>query len=574
MKSTINYKSYGKCIKEILICAFEDKIIRLNFSLFLLGLCIGMLTNLCIPFILKKIVESFSSNYSVSVTLILLSYGFIWMISQGSIHIRALLAFKIEQRIISTLGIRTLSHLYNLSHEYFLNQNPGAIMNVVRRAQHDMPTIIFGLFLHVIPTTLEFLFVIIIISCYYSISYSFLMFLILGAFLFYSSYSMKSVLRDREQANQVDKMVDGIVSDWLSNYEAIKIFGKRDFAIGICEAELKKRETAEVRYLTKYSISHVGQSLILGLGLSLLTYLIGQGVFNGSLTVGDFVLFNGYILQFIVPVSILGQATQEIKKSLVNMKGTFDLLLTKTDIVETPYPTLLSGSSFQIHFDNVSFSYNDRKVLENISFIIKPRETALIVGPTGCGKSTVAKLILRLYDAQQGLILINQTYIKNISLKSLYSTIGWVPQESYLLNDTIKNNLLFVCPEASNFEIEEALELAHLLAFIKALPLGLNTIVGDRGLKLSGGEKQRLSLARLFLTKPKICIFDESTSSLDKETDHIIQNNIDKFLPDSTKIIITHRPFLTHKADQIITLSHRPGVVKTAMISNSELVLH
>lgn len=565
MVNRINYKQYVNCIKEILIFTFEDKKICWDFFFSLIVLGVGILSNLSIPLLLKKIVDSFSSQSSLYVTLILLSYGLIWIISHASLHMRAILIYKIEQRITFTFGIKVLSHLYNLSQSYFLNQKPGSLTNVIRRAQRDVPRIVLGLFFHILPTVTEFLFVIILIYSLYPLIYSLLMIGTLGAFFIYTFLSMKMILKDRERANEVDKSVDGIVTDWLSNYEAIKVFGKRALAVHTCETELKKRETTEVTFMTKYSLSRLGQSLILGFGLSSLTYFIGQGVLKGSLTVGDFILFNGYILQFIIPVGILGQITQEIKKAFIDMKGILDLLLTTPEIIEVPCPLILSGSSFQISFENVYFKYNDRSILENISFKIETGETVMIVGPTGVGKSTIAKLLLRLYDPIKGQIFINQINVKQLSLESLYETVGWVPQESYLLNDTIKNNLHFVCPEATSADIENALDRACLLDFVKNLPQGLNTPVGDRGLKLSGGEKQRLSLARLFLKKPKICIFDESTSSLDQNTAFIIQNNIEKFLSNMTKIIITHRPFLTHKVDQILTIN--PQNLKLTKIS-------
>lgn len=565
-----NYKHYWKCIKEILILTFKDKRIRSSFFFSFIGLSIGILSNLSIPFLLKEIVESFSSPSSLSITLILLSYGLIWMISQASIHIRSLLAYKVEQRITYILGVKVLSHLYSLSHSYFLNQKPGAITNVIRRAQQDVPSILLGIFFHVLPTILEFLFVIILISSLYPFIYSLLMIGILGSFFVYTSISMRFAFKDRERANEVDRNVDGIVTDWLSNYEAIKVFGRSKLAVSTCEKELKKREKAEVTFMAKYSLSHLGQSLILGIGLSSLVFLIGRDVMNGSMTIGDFILFNGYILQFIFPIGLLGQVLQDMKKALIDMKGVLDVLLTNSEILEAPNPLVLSRSHFQINFDNVFFQYNDRDILKNISFTIEPGQTALIMGPTGAGKSTIAKLLLRLYDPTGGQIFINKINLKEFSLESLYATIGWVPQESYLLNDTIKNNIHFVCPDATLAEIEEALERAHLLNFIENLPEGINTTVGDRGLKLSGGEKQRLSLARLFLKKPEICIFDESTSSLDKETDFIIQNNIEKFLPNMTKIIITHRPYLAHKVDQILTLSKK-GLIQETHNSSCEL---
>jgi ABC-type transport system involved in Fe-S cluster assembly fused permease/ATPase subunit len=476
------------------------------------------------------------------------------MISQASHDLRALLVCKIEQRMTFVLGIKVLSHFYSLSHSYFLNQKPGALTNIIRRSQKDMPSIVLGLFFHVVPTILEFLFVIILIYKFYPFLYSLLMAGILAIFFIFTCFFMKGNLKEREKANDIDQSVDGVITDWISNYEAIKVFGKRELAIQTCEKELKKREVAEITFLTKYYLSHVAQSLILGIGFSFLTYLTGQGVLKGSLTVGDFILFNGYILQFIIPIGILGQVIQNIKKALLDIKGVIELLLTPNEIKEIKNPILLNGSSFSVRFENVSFRYNNRNILQNISFKIKEGETALIVGSTGVGKSTIAKLLLRLYDPTAGKILVGGINIKQLSLESLYETVSWVSQESYLLNDTIYANIQFVRPEASLTEIENALDNAHLLDFVKKLPSGLNTIVGDRGLKLSGGEKQRLSLARFFLRKPKICIFDESTASLDNETESIIQNNIQKFFPEMTKIIITHRPYAAHSVDQIISI--------------------
>lgn len=549
-----HYKKYRKCINEVLCDAFKGKKIRLSFFSSFIVLIMGILSNVSIPLLLKKIVESFSMQNGITVTLILLSYAFVWMISQASIYVRTLLTYRIEQRITSILGIKVLSHLYSLSHSYFLSQKTGALSNILRKAQQSVPQIIIALFFHALPTIIEFLFVVFMIYFLYPFIYSLLLIGTLVTFFIYTSMSMNGTLRDREKVNEVDKSVDGVLSDWLSNYEAIKVFGGQKLAIKICEMELKKREDSEVKFMMKYSFSRLGQSLILGIGLASLTYCVGQGVLEGSLTVGDFVLFNGYMLQFIVPISILGHISQDIKKNLVDMKGVIDVLLTPSEIVEVPNPIHLSKVIPSITFENVSFKYKDRLILKDISFKIETGQTAVIIGPTGSGKSTIAKLLLRLFDPIEGNIFINDINLKEISLNSLSETIGWVPQETYLLNDTIKNNLILVHPKATSEEIEEALKNSHLLEFINKLPEGLNTTVGNRGLKLSGGEKQRLSIARIFLKKPRICIFDESTSSLDKDTELVIEENIEKFLPDITKVIITHRPFFKHKVDKIISI--------------------
>ncbi|WP_075553144.1 ATP-binding cassette domain-containing protein [Candidatus Paracaedibacter symbiosus] len=556
MINKTRYKHYWACLSSILLKTFEDKHILIHLFLSIIFLVIGIISTIAVPFMLKKIIESFSSSEIGSITLILLGYGAIWMISQASLHLRAIFTYRIEQRITFVLGLRVISHIYTLSHSYFLDQKPGALTNVIRRAQTDVPSIILGVFFHVLPTIIEFLFVLVLISSLYPPIYTLMLAGTLVAFFIYTLISMKSILNDRQIANEIDKNTEGVVIDWLSNYEAVKVFGRHELAINVCEKELKKRETAEVKFLTKFSTARLGQSIILGLGLSFLTYFVAVGVLQGTLTVGDFVLFNGYILQFILPISILGQIIQDIKKALLDMKGIIDILLTTSEIKETPHPLRLSGNSFDVEFKDVTFMYKDRVILDKVSFEIESGKTLLILGETGKGKSTLAKLLLRLYDSTKGQVLINQTNIKHLSFQSLYEIIGWVPQETYLLNDTIKNNILFVQPDASLKDIELALERACLLDFIDCLPDGIHTIVGDKGLKLSGGEKQRLAIARLFLKKPKICIFDEATSSLDKNTELLIQNNVETFLPDMTKIIITHRPFMINKADKIISLNN------------------
>lgn len=561
MTNSLSYKQYIHCLKDVLLKTFEDRKLVINFVCGIGFLIVGTIASLCVPFVLKKSVDSLSTTSPSLIPILLISYGLIWMISQASVHIRGLFIYKIEQRLTLILGLKVLSHLYSLSQRYFLNQKPGALTNVIRRAQRDVPMITLGLFFHALPTLLEFICVMTLIACLYPFSYSLLLGSILLLFFIYTSLSMKTVLKDREQANEVDKEVDGIVTDWLSNHEAIQTFGQKSLAINICERELKNRESAEVKFLKKFSLVRLGQSLILGLGLTSLTFLVGQGVLNQTLTIGDFVLFNGYILQFIVPMSLLGQISQDIKKALLDMKGILGILLTEGDIKEASTPVHLKGGHFSIDFRNVGFTYQERSVLKNVSFSVKSGETVLIVGPTGVGKSTIAKLLLRLYDPTEGQIVINNTNLKEISFDSLYKTIGWVSQETILFNDTIKNNLHFVRPESSLEDIERALFLANLLPFIKKLPEGINTIVGDRGLKLSGGEKQRLSLARLFLKQPKIGIFDEATSFLDRKTELKIQENIKTHFPNMTKIIITHRPFMAETAHKTIHLGQENSLL-------------
>lgn len=561
-------KAYRSCLKEIFTKTFQDRALISQFFFGLVFLGIGVASTITLPFFLKRIVDSLSSHAPSSFSLILISYGLLWGLSQAFFHLRALLTYKLEQRMTFVLGLKVLSHLFSLCHNFFLEQKPGATTNVIRRAQRDVPAIMLGIFFHVVPTFLEFSCIVILMFSFYPFKYSFLLSIILGTFFVYTLFMMKSALRDRQVANRVDREADGIITDWLSNYEAIRIFGQQGYALNLCAKELKNREVAEVRFMANLSISRLGQSLILGAGLSLLTYLIGQDVLKGALTVGDFILFNGYILQFILPINTLGQVIHELKKALLDMKEIMDILLTESTVKEVLFPTSLKGNSFSIKFENISFRYKDKSILENVSFTIEPEETVLIIGSSGIGKSTLINLLMRTYDPTKGNIFINQQNIKNISFKSLTETISLVPQNTYFLNDTIKNNLQFVRPQATFKDIEEALDKADLLTLIKTFPTGINTFIGDKGLKLSGGEKQKLSLARLFLKKPKICIFDEPTSSLDRKAELIIQKKIETFLPKTTKIIITHRPFMFEKADQIITLLKDKDSCKLAVNSS------
>ena len=322
------YKPYEKCLKDIFVLVFSDKKIRLSFWFSVIALVIGVILNLALPLILKKIVDCFSLPNSLLIALILPLYGLIWMISQIFVHVRTILIYKIEQRLTFSLGIKVLSHLFDLSVNYFINQQPGALTNIIRRAQQNVPHIVLGLFFHVLPTLIEFIFVVALIFSLYPLVYGFLMIVIFSTFFVYSLIALKIALKSREQANEADRNADGSVADWISNYEAVKVFGKSNLAVTACEKQLKKREVTEVRFMTNIGFLYIGQSIILGIGLSVFMYLVGQNVLQGSLTTGDFILFNGYILQFVMPVSILGQVLQDIKKTILDMRGVIDVLLT------------------------------------------------------------------------------------------------------------------------------------------------------------------------------------------------------------------------------------------------------
>lgn len=559
--------SYRTSLSNILFETLNSKKLLCCLIISFLVLLVSVFANIMTPFILKSAIDQLSNSNHEVISMLFIGYGLAWMISQLCGHLRMYFIYRIEQHISRLLAVKILSHLYNLSYNFFLNQKTGILTSIIKRSQTNAAIIILGFSIHVFPTLLEFVMAICLLLKFYNIEYGLLLFGFLFVFLSYSLILMKYSLQSRHQVNEIDNASHGIITDWLLNHESIRIFGAQDLAIKNCNFELFKREKAEVRFMGKFSLFRLGQSLILGASVIYITYRVGQDVMKGILTIGDFVLFNGYILQFILPVSILGQVTQDIKKAIIDMKGVLDILLLENEVKEPKNPKKLSSSTIDIEFKNVAFKQNEKCILQNASFKINSGETTLIIGPTGVGKSTIAKLILRLYDPTQGQILLNQKDLKSYSFRTLYENIGCVSQETYLLNDSIRNNLIFCCPQASENEITTALSQACLYEFINTLPQGLDTSVGDRGLKLSGGEKQRIALARLFLKRPKICIFDEASSSLDRDTELTLQKNIKSVFSGMTKIIITHRPFMIEGADKIISLS-KDGVSSHHVISD------
>lgn len=358
-------------------------------------------------------------------------------------------------------------------------------------------------------------------------------------------------------ANEKNLQAGARVVDSLLNFETVKYFCNQKFEYEQTDRILKERENAATNYHITTELIHLGQGLVLGVGLITLTWMTGNNVIKGNMNVSDFILVNGYLLQFVTPLSWFGYILRKIRKGLTDMEAVFNILQLKPEITDAPHALDLVIENATISFDHVSFGYDSRRpILKDVSFVVPAGQTVAIVGSTGSGKSTIARLLFRFYDVSEGSILINGHDIRSITQESLQKIMGIVPQDTVLFNNTLYYNIAYGNPNCPPEDVEKAVQLAHLDSFIKRLPDGLNSMVGERGLKLSGGEKQRVAIARVLLHNPKIYIFDEATSALDTHTEQEIQKNLEEISSDSTTLIIAHRLSTVTYADTIIVLEH------------------
>jgi len=376
-------------------------------------------------------------------------------------------------------------------------------------------------------------------------------------YLLFSYYAISRTAKFHNIYNEKRSQASARILDSLLNFETVKYFQNKDYDYEQCNTCLHEQEKAGIAKYFSETIVQLGQSIIIGIGLMYLTTISGNAVIAGKMNIGDFILINGYLLQFVIPLNHIGYILHQVRNGLNHMKKALDLIALKPEIQDNPVHAIkMNIKKPEINFENVSFGYNTkRKILKGISFTVPAGKTVAIIGPTGSGKSTVIRLLFRFYDVTHGKILVNGHDLRNISQKSLHSAIGIIPQDTILFNNTIYYNIAYGCPSASKKDVEEAIKLSKLDNFIKSLPEGYNTEVGERGLKLSGGEKQRVAIARAILKQPKIFLFDEATSSLDVQTEQDIQHSIKKISTQSTTLIIAHRLSTIVHADEILVLS-------------------
>jgi ABC-type transport system involved in Fe-S cluster assembly fused permease/ATPase subunit len=487
---------------------------------------------------------------------LIVGFGVLRVASIAFAELRDAVFTKVAQRAIRTVALETFEHLHRLALRYHLDRQTGGLSHAIERGTKAIDFLLRFMLFSILPTLLEIALVCGILWGLFSIWYALVTLVTIVVYIAYTMIVTEWRLKWRREMNETDQQANTRAIDSLLNYETVKYFGNEAFEAGRYDQALQRYERASVISKTSLSLLNIGQAFIIGLGLTIIVLMAGQDVVNGQMTIGDFVMVNTFLIQLYIPLNFLGFVYREIKQSLVDMESMFHLLDTNEEIRDKPDAAPLVAGDGAVEFDNVSFGYDSRRgVLKNVSFQVAPGKKIAIVGPSGAGKSTVGRLLFRFYEADGGAIRIDGQDIRDVQQTSLRREIGVVPQDSVLFNDTIYYNIAYGRPDATPAEVEEAARLAAVHDFVMASPDGYQTIVGERGLKLSGGEKQRVAIARTILKGPRILLFDEATSALDTRTEREIQTALQMVSKDRTTLVIAHRLSTVIDADEIIVLS-------------------
>lgn len=564
MISSTRTNSYFKSLKTIVwLLPFlwvKDTKIRLGIVTSLFFMLCTVFLNAYIPILFKNIINYLSGDMLVDTTIIpflCILYGMIWIGSQAGQQLTFIGVIPALERGIRLLNVQIFQHLHALSMRFHLDKKTGALTNAIDRTQTGFDAIFWALFLFIIPTIIEMIIISIIFTQLYGFEYSCILACTALCYFIWCTIGMTMMDTMHLAYNQKKSRASETFVDSILTIETVKYFHNQKYEYEKCNAIFQQQEAAGIRFHLFNCFFQCVQKAIIGIGLVMLTWKAGNAVLAKTMSVGDFVLIHSYLLQFTAPLSGFGYIMRQVKKGLNDMDDILNLLAIKPEIQDVPHAHMLNSQMATIVLNNVSFSYNaERQILKNISLSIPSGKTVAIVGPTGSGKSTITRLLFRFYDPTQGTILFNDHDIRMVTQESLHNAIGVVAQETNLFNNTLYYNIAYGRPSASQKEIEEVIEHAQLSECIKKLPDDYNTIVGERGLKLSGGEKQRIAIARVLLKNPALYIFDEATSSLDTSTEREIQKNLRALAYGKTTLIIAHRLSTITYADEIIVLDN------------------
>ena len=525
----------------------------------LLLLAASKVATVYIPVIYGQIVDALGSKQDAVIVLpvaLIVGFGLLRLASIAFAELRDAVFTKVAQRAIRTVALETFQHLHRLALRYHLERQTGGLSHAIERGTKAIDFLLRFMLFNILPTLLEIALVCGILWGLFSVWYALVTLISIVIYIAYTMIITEWRLKWRREMNETDQRANTRAIDSLLNYETVKYFGNEEFEARRFDEALQRYERASVISKTSLSLLNIGQAFIIGLGLTIIVLMAGRDVVNGQMTIGDFVMVNTFLIQLYIPLNFLGFVYREIKQSLVDMESMFFLLDTNEEIRDKPDAAPLVAGDGAVEFDNVSFGYDARRgVLKNVSFIVAPGKKIAIVGPSGAGKSTVGRLLFRFYEADGGAIRIDGQDIRDVQQVSLRREIGVVPQDSVLFNDTIYYNIAYGRPDATLAEVEEAARLAAVHDFVMASPDGYQTIVGERGLKLSGGEKQRVAIARTILKGPRILLFDEATSALDTRTEREIQTALQLVSKDRTTLVIAHRLSTVIDADEIIVLN-------------------
>ena len=511
-----------------------------------------------VPFVLKEIVDSFdqsTNNLLVLPLALLLAYGALRLISNLFNELRDAVFARVRYRAMRNVSNRVLKHLHNLSLRFHLERKTGGISRDIERGTGSVSSILNYMVFNILPTAAEFLLVGAILLSKYEYRFSIAIFSTVAIYITFTFLVTEWRMHFRHQMNALDSRANSYAIDGLLNYETVKYFTNEKFEQQRYDATLGEWEEMAVKSQTSMSLLNFGQGAIIAIGVTIIMIFAGQGVTNQSLTIGDLVLVNALMLQLFMPLGFLGIVYRQLKYALADMDLMFKLLDSSSEINDKPEATALKLTEGKVEFKNVSFNYvPDRKILRDVSFTIEPGKKLAVVGPSGAGKSTLSRLLFRFYEANEGSIMVDGQDITHVTQASLRQNIGIVPQDTVLFNDSIFYNIQYAQPEATKEQVIAAARMAHIHDFIESLPEGYDTVVGERGLKLSGGEKQRVAIARVVLKNPRVLVFDEATSSLDSQSEQLILSALQDVAEQHTVLAIAHRLSTITDADVIMVM--------------------
>ncbi|EIJ42288.1 fused permease/ATPase component of ABC transporter involved in Fe-S cluster assembly [Beggiatoa alba B18LD] len=524
----------------------------------LLTLVFAKLANVGAPLLLKDIVDSLDKsqqNILILPVLLLCIYGLLRLASAFFNELRDSLFARVRYHTMRQVSCKTLHHLHKLSLRFHLDRQTGAISRDLERGTRSVSSILNYLVFNIIPTLAEFLLIALILLSQYDIKFTLITFVTVAIYIAFTLAITEWRMEFRHTMNAKESEANYQAIDSLVNYETVKYFGNEAFEVQRYSNTLHAWEEAAVKSQTSMSVLNFGQSAIIAVGSTLILFYASQSVVTGHMSLGDLVLVNTFLLQLFIPLNFLGILYRAIKYALVDMDMLFRLLEQTPEIQDAPDAKPLQLTQAQVQFKNVHFHYQpDRPILHNINFNIPQGHKVAVVGASGAGKSTLARLLFRFYDVTQGSIHINGQDIRTLTTASLRTIMGIVPQDTVLFNDTIYYNIAYADPNADETAIHTAAKIANVHDFIQQLPQGYQTLVGERGLKLSGGEKQRIAIARAILKRPHILIFDEATASLDSKSEQAIQNALNELAHQHTTLVIAHRLSTIIDADEILVM--------------------
>ncbi|ENN91527.1 ABCB family ABC transporter ATP-binding protein/permease [Bartonella schoenbuchensis] len=498
-----------------------------------------------------------SSSILVVPIMLVLAYNFARIVQAGLNQLRDSLFATVGQYAIRQLAYKTFVHIHGLSLRFHLERRTGGLSRVIDRGTKGIEALVRFSILNTVPTILEFVLTAFVLLINYGWRYFLVVVVIVGLYTWFTIKASDWRISIRQEMNTADTEANTRAVDSLLNFETVKYFGNEALEASRFDSSMAGYEKAATKIWTSLSWLNFGQALIFGIGMTILMLMSAYEVLHMTQTLGDFVFINALLIQLSIPLNFIGSIYREVRQSLSDIEAMFDLLDVQQEIVDKPDAKPLVVSNGTIRFNQVKFSYDsDRSILKDIDFEIPGGKTVAIVGPSGAGKSTISRLLFRFYDVDSGSITIDGQDIRDVTQKSLREAIGMVPQDTVLFNDTIAYNIRYGRPSATDEEMHKAAEMAQILKFIEMLPEGFQSIVGERGLKLSGGEKQRVAIARTLLKAPPLLILDEATAALDTTTEQEIQRALDIISRGRTTLIIAHRLSTVINADEILVLKN------------------